>query len=106
MQHKNFQPDQNGDLSLLQYDKKNIFFNEDRVKDVLSKIKEYQIAPLMVSQRVLAIHPKTKELRTASLLTTDVSQYHAQFDKPELGVMIVSDTCLIPISGSDYYQQQ
>ena len=55
-------------------------------------IKEYHIAPLVVSQRVLAIHPKTHELRTASLLTTDVYTYHAQFDKPELGVIIVSDT--------------
>ena len=66
-------------------------------------IKEYHIAPLVVSQRVLAVHPKTKELRTASLLTTDAYSYHAQFDRPELGVMIVSDTQLVPISGSEYY---
>jgi hypothetical protein len=66
-------------------------------------IKEYQIAPLVVSQRVLAIHPKTKELHTASLLTTDVSQYHAQFDIPDLGVIIISDQQLIPISGNEYY---
>jgi hypothetical protein len=62
---------------MLQYDKKSPFFNEERVKDVLSMIKEFQIAPLVVGQRVLAIHPKTKELRTASLLTTDVCQFHA-----------------------------
>ena len=35
IQHKNFTPDKNGDLSLLQYDKKSPFFNEDRVKEVL-----------------------------------------------------------------------
>ncbi len=57
----------------------------------------------MVGQRVLAIHPKTRELRTASLLTSDVRQYHAQFDRPELGVCVISDTQLIPISGNEYY---
>lgn len=76
MQHKNFMPDANGDLSMLLYDKKPQF-DEDKLKEVLLMIKEYQIAPLVVGQRVLAIHPKTKELRTASLLTTDVQSYHA-----------------------------
>lgn len=40
MQHKNFVPDQNGDLSMLSYDKKPEF-NEDKIKDVLQIIKEY-----------------------------------------------------------------
>lgn len=61
---------------MLLFDKKPQF-EEERVKEVLQMIKEYQIAPLVVGQRVLAIHPKTKELRTASLLTTDVLSYHA-----------------------------
>ena len=90
MQQKNFVPDANGDLSMLQYDRKPQF-NDEKVKEVLQIIKEYQIAPLVVGQRVLAIHPKTKELRTASLLTTDVRSYHAQFDKTELGTMVISD---------------
>ena len=76
MQHKNFVPDANGDLSMLSYDKKPQF-DEIRLKDVLQMIKDYQIAPLVVGQRVLAIHPKTRELHTASLLTTDVQSYHA-----------------------------
>lgn len=103
MQLKNFVPDQNGDFSMLQYEKKP-WFTEDRIKEVLQIIKEFQIAPLVVGQRVLALHPKTRELRTASLLTTDVHSFHAQFDKPELGVIIISDMQLIPISGSEYYQ--
>jgi hypothetical protein len=41
MQMKNFAPDSNGDLSMLQYDKKSPFFNEERVKEVLSMIKEF-----------------------------------------------------------------
>jgi len=54
-------------------------------------IKEFQISPLTVSQRVLAVHPKTKELRTAQLLTCDARQFHAQFDRPELGVCMIND---------------
>jgi len=34
MQHKNFVPDANGDLSMLMYDKKPQF-NEERLKEVL-----------------------------------------------------------------------
>lgn len=40
-------PDANGDLSMLLYDKKPQF-NEDRLKEVLQIIKDYQIAPLVV----------------------------------------------------------
>ena len=47
MQHKNFVPDANGDLSILLYDKKPQF-NEERLKEVLQIIKDYQIAPLVV----------------------------------------------------------
>mmetsp|Transcript_32335 Transcript_32335/g.23878 ORF Transcript_32335/g.23878 Transcript_32335/m.23878 type:complete len:121 (+) Transcript_32335:1258-1620(+) len=98
--------DPSGNHCMLQYDKHAPFFNEDRVKDVLLMIKEYQIAPLIVGQRVLAVHPKTRELRTASLLTADVQQFHAQFDKPELGVIVIRDQDVVPISGSDYFQSK
>lgn len=40
MQHKNFVPDANGDLSLLSYEKKP-HFEEEKVKEVLQMIKEY-----------------------------------------------------------------
>lgn len=74
-------------------------FKEDKVREVMNIIREYQLQPLVVKQRVLAIHPKTKELRTASLLTADGSSYHhAQFDRTELGTMMINDTQLIPIT--------
>lgn len=75
MQHKNFIPDPNGDLSMLDFDRRE-GFKEDKVREVMNIIREYQLQPLVVKQRVLAIHPKTKELRTASLLTADGSSYH------------------------------
>lgn len=40
MQHKNFIPDQNGDLSMLPYEKKP-YFEDEKVKEVLQMIKEY-----------------------------------------------------------------
>ena len=77
MQQKNIVADSNGDLSILQYNKKSSFFyNEQNIQQVLSLFKKYQISPLIVGQRVLAIHPKTKELRTSQLLTTDGSKFH------------------------------
>ncbi|CAG9318617.1 unnamed protein product [Blepharisma stoltei] len=52
---------------------------------------------LMVGQKVLAIHPGTGDLRSGSILTLDSSRYHIQFDKPELGVSLVSDIQLVPL---------
>ncbi len=85
-------------------DRKQNHKDED-IYSVLMIIKEHQIAPLVVSQRVLAVHPKTKNLHTASLLTSDVQQFHAQFDKTDLGVAVIADTHLFPISGNQYYQR-
>ena len=72
---------------------------DPKVQQIMRLIKELNIQPLTVGQRVLAIHPKTKGLRTGSLLTTDIRSYHAQFDRTELGTMIITDQQLIPISG-------
>lgn len=69
-------PDSNGDLHVLTQDLFNKY-PDYKVKEVLMMVKEYKIAPLIVGQRVLALHPKTRELRTASLLTSDVKSYHA-----------------------------
>lgn len=52
---------------------------------------------LMVGQKVLAIHPGTDDLRSGSILTLDSCRYHVQFDKPELGVSLVSDINLVPL---------
>lgn len=49
----------------------------EAMKEIFSLIKENFITPLVVGQRVLALHPKTKTLNTASLLTNNVESYHA-----------------------------
>lgn len=66
-----------------------------------------KIIPISVQQRVLAIHPETKELRTAKILTAAIKKgnlndmepikYRAQFDRPELGVPFILDQNLVPI---------
>ena len=60
--------------------------------------------PLQVSQQVLALHPSTKEPRTASLLTTFGNNYHVQYHNPDLGVYLQTDTSLVPISANDLYK--
>lgn len=47
--------------------------------------------PLSVGQRVIAIHPKTKEFHDGKILTVDYDKYRIQFDLPELGVEMVKD---------------
>lgn len=42
--------------------------------------------PLSVGQRVVAVHPKTREIHDGSVLIVDHSRYRIQFDSPELGV--------------------
>lgn len=46
--------------------------------------------PLSVGQRVIAIHPKTRELHDGSVLTVDHDRCRVQFDRPELGVEFVT----------------
>ena len=70
--------------------------------DMLPYIKMSQLnssSRLMVGQRVLAIHPSTRELRSGSILTLDSSKYHIQFDRPELGVTPVADIQILPLLG-------
>lgn len=45
--------------------------------------------PLCVGQRVIAIHPKTREIHDGSVLTVDYDKCRIQFDRPELGVEFV-----------------
>ena len=51
---------------------------------------------LMVGQKVIAVHPLTREVRSGLVLTLDSSRYHIQFDRPELGVFLVSDQAIQP----------
>lgn len=45
--------------------------------------------PLSVGQRVIAIHPITREIHDGSVLTVDHDRCRVQFDRPELGVEFV-----------------
>ena len=77
MQHKEYVNDYQGEFNVPLFMRNTTFTNEALVREVASIIKTNQVAPLMVGQRVLAIHPKTRELRSATLLTSDVETYHA-----------------------------
>jgi len=45
--------------------------------------------PLSVGQRVIALHPKSRELHDGSVLTVDQDKCRVQFDRPKLGVEFV-----------------
>ncbi|KAJ4746084.1 ALWAYS EARLY 2 [Rhynchospora pubera] len=52
--------------------------------------------PLTVGQRVIACHPKSRELHDGSVLTVDGDRCRVQFDRPELGVEFVLDIDCLP----------
>ncbi|KAK4425827.1 protein ALWAYS EARLY 3 [Sesamum alatum] len=54
--------------------------------------------PLSVGQRVIAIHPKTREIHDGSVLTVDHSKCRIQFDRHELGVEFVMDIDCMPLN--------
>ena len=58
--------------------------------------------PISVQQRVLALHPKTGELRTGKILSAapncEILSYRVQFDRSELGALLILDYNLIPIN--------
>ncbi|XP_060173823.1 protein ALWAYS EARLY 3-like isoform X1 [Lycium barbarum] len=54
--------------------------------------------PLSVGQRVIAIHPKTREIHDGSVLTVERSRCRVQFDRPELGVEFVMDFDCMPLN--------
>lgn len=45
--------------------------------------------PLTVGQRVIALHPRTREIHDGSVLTVDHDRCRVQFDRPEIGVEFV-----------------
>ncbi|XP_061349128.1 protein ALWAYS EARLY 3 [Gastrolobium bilobum] len=57
--------------------------------------------PLIVGQRVIAIHPKTREIHDGSILTVDHCRCRVQFDQPELGVEFVMDIDCMPMYPSE-----
>lgn len=54
--------------------------------------------PLSVGQRVIACHPKTREIHDGSILTVDRNRCRVQFDRPELGVELVMDIDCMPLN--------
>ncbi|KAL2325514.1 hypothetical protein Fmac_024572 [Flemingia macrophylla] len=57
--------------------------------------------PLYVGQRVIALHPKTREIHDGSVLTVDYDKFRIQFDCPELGVEFVMDIDCMPLNPLD-----
>ncbi|XP_075658523.1 protein ALWAYS EARLY 2 isoform X6 [Castanea sativa] len=57
--------------------------------------------PLSVGQRVIALHPKTRELHDGSVLTVDQDKCRVQFDRPEIGVWFVKDIDCMPLNPLD-----
>ncbi|KAK7269336.1 hypothetical protein RIF29_22061 [Crotalaria pallida] len=57
--------------------------------------------PLYVGQRVIALHPKTREIHDGSVLTVDYDKCRVQFDRPELGVEFVLDIDCMPSNPLD-----
>ncbi|KAK8447875.1 hypothetical protein SEVIR_8G170900v4 [Setaria viridis] len=53
--------------------------------------------PLAVGQRVIACHPRTRELHDGNVLTVDDNRCRVQFDRPELGVEFVMDIDCMPL---------
>nr|XP_011466289.1 PREDICTED: protein ALWAYS EARLY 2 isoform X2 [Fragaria vesca subsp. vesca] len=57
--------------------------------------------PLSVGQRVIALHPKTREVHDGSVLTVDHDKCRVQFDRPEIGVEFVMDVDCMPSNPLD-----
>nr|XP_048323784.1 protein ALWAYS EARLY 2-like isoform X1 [Ziziphus jujuba var. spinosa] len=54
--------------------------------------------PLSVGQRVIALHPKTREVHDGSVLTVDHDKCRVQFDRPEIGVELIMDVDCMPLN--------
>ncbi|KAI8002837.1 Protein ALWAYS EARLY 3 [Camellia lanceoleosa] len=54
--------------------------------------------PLSVGQRVIAFHPRTREIHDGNVLTVDHTRCRVQFDQPELGVEFVQDIDCMPLN--------
>ncbi|CAL5393210.1 unnamed protein product [Camellia sinensis] len=59
------------------------------------------VRPLSVGQRVIAIHPRTRQIHDGNILTVDHTRCRVQFDQPELGVEFVQDIDCMPLKPSE-----
>lgn len=58
--------------------------------------------PLYVGQRIIAVHPRTREICDGSVLTVEHSRYKVQFDKRELGIEFVQVSHFIAYLSTSY----
>ncbi|KAL5213572.1 hypothetical protein ABZP36_002724 [Zizania latifolia] len=61
--------------------------------------------PLGVRQRVIACHPKTRELHDGNVLNVDHNRCRVQFDRPELGIEFVMDIDCMPLHPLDNFPE-
>ncbi|XP_062185503.1 protein ALWAYS EARLY 2-like isoform X3 [Phragmites australis] len=61
--------------------------------------------PLAVGQRVIACHPRTRELHDGNVLTVDHNRCRVQFDWLELGVEFVMDIDCMPLHPLDNFPE-
>ncbi|KAB1994905.1 hypothetical protein ES319_D13G127600v1 [Gossypium barbadense] len=54
--------------------------------------------PLSIGQRVIAIHPETREVNDGKVLDLEHDSFKVQFDRPELGVELVTDIDCMPLN--------
>ncbi|GAB2277486.1 hypothetical protein Dimus_012193 [Dionaea muscipula] len=57
--------------------------------------------PLSVGQRVIAVHPKTREFHDGSILTIEYDKFRVQFDHSDLGVELVKDIDCMPFNPAE-----
>ncbi|KAK9292843.1 hypothetical protein L1049_020823 [Liquidambar formosana] len=57
--------------------------------------------PLTVGQRVIALHPRTREVHDGSILTVDHDKCRVQFYHPDIGVEFVRDIDCMPLNPLD-----
>ncbi|KAJ7977966.1 Protein ALWAYS EARLY 3 [Quillaja saponaria] len=57
--------------------------------------------PLFVGQRVIVLHPKTREVHDGSVLTVDHDKCRVQFDRADIGVEFVKDIDCMPLNPLD-----
>ena len=56
------------------YSSKEIQLRKEKASQILEVMRVLKIIPISVQQRVLAIHPESKELRTAKILTAAIKK--------------------------------
>ncbi|XP_010550978.1 PREDICTED: protein ALWAYS EARLY 2-like isoform X2 [Tarenaya hassleriana] len=58
--------------------------------------------PLSVGNKVIAIHPKTREIHDGKILTVDHNKCSVLFDRDDLGVEFVKDIDCMPLNPLEY----